>query len=59
MEGLEERVRKLREKREALRQAHVQPIMVDAVPPPLPAADEDQGSESEDEEWDDWRFRLA
>lgn len=60
MEGLEERVRKLREKREALRHAHMQARMEDIVlPDPQPETNEDEGSESDDEDWDDWRFRPA
>lgn len=61
MEGLEERVKKLREKREALRQARGQAKTVDiASSAPLEAEmDEASESEDEDEEWDDWRFRPA
>ncbi|KAF2193966.1 hypothetical protein K469DRAFT_709445 [Zopfia rhizophila CBS 207.26] len=58
MEGLEERVRKLREKREALRIAREQTKVEDVVladPPPMSYHDEE--SESDDEDWDDWRFR--
>lgn len=58
MENLEEKVKKLREKREALRLKHVQPVEAEAVPD-APLAEEDGESESEDEEWDDWRFRPA
>jgi beta-phosphoglucomutase-like phosphatase (HAD superfamily) len=58
MEGLEERVRKLREKREALRTAHAQTYTAEVAVPEPPPAEEDE-SESEDEDWDDWRFRPA
>ncbi|KAF2091601.1 hypothetical protein K490DRAFT_70412 [Saccharata proteae CBS 121410] len=63
MESLEQRVRRLREKREALRQAREegdldmesedQPAAVSAE-----AADE-ESDEDEDEDFDDWRFRPA
>ncbi|KAF2472507.1 uncharacterized protein BDR25DRAFT_302661 [Lindgomyces ingoldianus] len=59
MDELEERVRKLREKREALRNAQAQTDMegvVIVVPEPVNMEDE---SDSDDEDWDDWRFRLA
>lgn len=59
MEGLEERIRKLREKREALRKVHEKGIVEDIVPEPMPAANEDNESESDDEDWDDWRFHPA
>lgn len=58
MEGLEERVKKLREQREALRLKHAQPVEVE-VAPDAPLPEDDGESESDDEEWDDWRFRPA
>ncbi|KAF2117258.1 hypothetical protein BDV96DRAFT_685893 [Lophiotrema nucula] len=58
MDELEERVKKLRAKREALRSQHVQVPAEAAVRPEPPAADEEE-EESDDEEWDDWRFRVA
>ncbi|KAF2259516.1 hypothetical protein CC78DRAFT_67297 [Lojkania enalia] len=61
MEGLEERVRKLREKREALRKTHAEAKAGHIVlPDPGPVGlEEDEDTESDDEEWDDWRFRPA
>ncbi|KAF1850110.1 uncharacterized protein K460DRAFT_360959 [Cucurbitaria berberidis CBS 394.84] len=61
MEGLEERVKKLREQREALRLKHVQPADAEDIvlDPPLPADGGESESEDEDEDWDDWRFRPA
>jgi hypothetical protein len=57
MEGLEERFKKLREQREALRAAHAPAKREDIVlPEPQP---EDVESDSDDEEWDDWRFRAT
>jgi hypothetical protein len=57
MEGLEERFKKLREQREALRAAHAQAKREDILlPEPQP---EDVESDSDDEEWDDWRFRAT
>ncbi|KAF2713448.1 hypothetical protein K504DRAFT_369520 [Pleomassaria siparia CBS 279.74] len=57
MDGLEERFKKLREQREALRNARVQSKVEDVVlPVTLP---EDVESDSDDEEWDDWRFRVV
>ncbi|KAF1962649.1 hypothetical protein CC80DRAFT_487172 [Byssothecium circinans] len=59
MEGLEDRVRKLREQREALRNKTVEMEVVDEdsmLPTPQP---EEEESESDDEDWDDWRFRPA
>lgn len=57
MEGLEERVRRLREQREALRTKHLD-ARSDAMSLPTPQPEEEE-SESEDEDWDDWRFRPA
>ncbi|KAF1972788.1 hypothetical protein BU23DRAFT_554962 [Bimuria novae-zelandiae CBS 107.79] len=59
MDGLEERVKKLREQREALRAKHtaVEVRDQDTSLPTAPADDED--SELGDEDWDDWRFRPA
>ncbi|KAJ4377716.1 hypothetical protein N0V83_000545 [Neocucurbitaria cava] len=59
MAGLEERVKKLREQREALRIKHVQPVQVQDVMVDAPLPEDDGESESEDEDWDDWRFRPA
>ncbi|KAH7119762.1 hypothetical protein B0J11DRAFT_69503 [Dendryphion nanum] len=57
MEGLEERVKKLREKREALRaQGKVE---TSVLPEPEPMVEDVEESESDDEDWDDWRFRPA
>jgi len=62
MEELEARVRKLREKREALRQSHEQEKMDDVVevaPQPQDDSAEDESDDDYDEdEWDSWRFRA-
>lgn len=61
MEGLEERVKRLREQREALRSTSggIMKVEEDGVKP-APSAEEDGESESDDDEdWDDWRFRPA
>lgn len=59
MDELEGRVRKLREKREALRLAQAQATAEDiVVADPEPMSIEEE-SESDDEDWDDWRFRSA
>ena len=59
MDGLEERVKKLREQREALRVKHAAAqVHVEDVPVSVPQL-EDEESGSEDEDWDDWRFRPA
>lgn len=59
MDGLEERVKKLREQREALRVKHAAAqVHVEDGPVPAPQP-EDEDSGSEDEDWDDWRFRPA
>jgi hypothetical protein len=59
MEGLEERVKKLREQREALRSKSGKPVEAEVVAPEVPQPEEDGDSESDDEDWDDWRFRPA
>jgi hypothetical protein len=59
MEGLEERVKKLRDQREALRCKSGRPVEAEVVAPAAPQVEEDGDSESEDEDWDDWRFRPA
>jgi hypothetical protein len=59
MEGLEERVKKLRDQREALRCKSGRPVEAEVVAPAAPQIEEDGDSESEDEDWDDWRFRPA
>ncbi|KAF9728727.1 hypothetical protein PMIN06_004065 [Paraphaeosphaeria minitans] len=59
MDGLEERVKKLREQREALRLKHAAAHVREEhmlLPAPQP---DDEDSGSEDEDWDDWRFRPA
>lgn len=59
MEGLDERVKKLREQREALRSQSAQfpaPPETAAIPQ---QADEEESESGEDEDWDDWRFRPA
>ncbi|KAF2870178.1 hypothetical protein BDV95DRAFT_575236 [Massariosphaeria phaeospora] len=57
MEGLEERVKKLREQREALRMTRA-PNQTEnvALADPQPVIEE---SDSEDEDWDDWKFGPA
>jgi hypothetical protein len=67
MEGLEERVKRLREQREALRTKSGMPVKVEEaeeeeedVKPAATALEENGESESDDDEdWDDWRFRPA
>jgi hypothetical protein len=59
MEGLEERVKRLREQREALRSKSGARVEVEDVAPANPGIEADGDSESEDEDWDDWRFRPA
>ncbi|EDU49450.1 hypothetical protein L13192_10401 [Pyrenophora tritici-repentis] len=59
MDGLEERVKKLREKREALRSTSLRSVDVVNIAPAAPNVDEDGESESDDEDWDDWRFHPA
>lgn len=64
MDGLEERVKKLRDQRDALRAKHTpagsrQENVLLSAPQP---EDEDSGSEDDDdddEDYDDWRFRPA
>lgn len=71
MEQLEERVRRLKQKREELRAKHaseeIESRPGDEVPPPesdgqgvnAPGAkdDNDDDEDDDDDEWDDWRFR--
>ncbi|KAF2123866.1 hypothetical protein P153DRAFT_371194 [Dothidotthia symphoricarpi CBS 119687] len=62
MEGLEERVKRLREQREAVRSISGQHMAVESnvsAAPQMEVDEEDGESESEDEDWDDWRFRPA
>jgi hypothetical protein len=59
MDVLEEKVKKLREQREALRSKSMSAVEAEAVAPADAQPDEDGGSESDDEDWDDWRFRPA
>ncbi|USP79629.1 hypothetical protein yc1106_06903 [Curvularia clavata] len=59
MDGLEERVKRLREQREALRTASGRVVEPEEAVPAATQKDEDDESESEDEDWDDWRFRPA
>ncbi|KAF2439447.1 hypothetical protein P171DRAFT_436111 [Karstenula rhodostoma CBS 690.94] len=61
MDGLDERVKKLREQREALRAKHTAAdvhVREETMSSPAPQPD-DEDSGSEDEDWDDWRFRPA
>ncbi|KAF2679804.1 hypothetical protein K458DRAFT_422087 [Lentithecium fluviatile CBS 122367] len=57
MEGLEERMKRLREQREALRIKHVVAKASDVVLP-TPHAEEEE-SNSEEDDWDDWSFRPS
>lgn len=59
MDGLEERVKRLREQREALRTASGRVVEPEEAEPTATQKDENEESESEDEDWDDWRFRPA
>jgi hypothetical protein len=61
MEGLEERVKRLRAQREALRVKYQHPLVVEHTAAVIEDTREDEASESEDgeEDWDDWRFRPA
>ncbi|KAF2745342.1 hypothetical protein M011DRAFT_469724 [Sporormia fimetaria CBS 119925] len=62
MEGLEERVRRLREKREALRKAHQEGKPTDVTFPEAasrPKDIEDDDSDFDEEDFDDWRFRMG
>lgn len=67
MESLEERVKRLREQREAVRSMsgqHAAPggVVAGGAQPEAEAEAEagaDEESESEDEDWDDWKFRPA
>ena len=60
MEGLDERVKKLREQREVLRNQSAQLSAPTETKPAEPQLrDEESESEEEDEDWDDWRFRPA
>ena len=57
MEGLDERVKKLREQREVLRSQSAQlPAPIETSPTQSQLNVEESESE-EDEDWDDWRFR--
>lgn len=61
MDGLEERVKKLREQREALRAKHAAAEVrqeEDVLPTPRSEGGESD-SDDADEDWDDWRFRAA
>jgi hypothetical protein len=57
MEGLEERVKRLRAQREALRSKHAQPPTAEITPVAVQPQEDDDSDE--DEDWDDWRFRPA
>ncbi|KZM27265.1 hypothetical protein ST47_g1590 [Ascochyta rabiei] len=58
MEGLDERVKKLRDQREALRSQSAQlPAPAETSPVQMQADDDDD--DDDDEDWDDWRFRPA
>lgn len=59
MDGLEERVKRLREQREALRSKAVQPAEAEIIAPVASQVEEDGDSDSDEEDWDDWRFRPA
>jgi hypothetical protein len=59
MDVLEEKVKKLREQREALRSKSMSAVELEAVAPADTQPVEDGDSESDDEDWDDWRFRPA
>ncbi|KAH4918520.1 hypothetical protein HBH70_213010 [Parastagonospora nodorum] len=59
MEGLEERVKRLREQREALRLKRGEVTEVEVAAPTTDPVHDEEGSDSEDEDWDDWRFRPA
>ena len=58
MDGLEERVKRLRAQREALRSKHAQPLAAENTPVAV-QPQEDDDSDLEDGDWDDWRFRPA
>lgn len=59
MEGLDERVKKLREQREALRTQSAQlPVSTDAETV-QPQVNDGESESEDDEDWDDWRFRPA
>lgn len=61
MEGLDERVKKLREQREALRSQSARlPLSTDtALVRPPPEDEQSESDDDDDEDWDDWRFRPA
>ena len=60
MEGLDERLKKLREQREALRNQSAQlPAPIATNTAQSQPRDDESDSEEEDEDWDDWRFRPA
>ncbi|KAF2202931.1 hypothetical protein GQ43DRAFT_439294 [Delitschia confertaspora ATCC 74209] len=65
MEGLEERARKLRERREALRVTSVQSKAQGVIPSEPVTHEEEDKSESDedddddDDDWDGWRFRTT
>jgi hypothetical protein len=59
MEGLEERVKRLRKQREAVRTKSVKPVEAEIVAPAVFQPEVDGDSEEDDEDWDDWRFRPA
>jgi zinc finger protein 830 len=64
MEELDERVRRLREKREALRLSKQQDTLPDAPAPTLDALqqdntlhkDDEEDEDDDDDEFDDWTF---
>jgi hypothetical protein len=58
MEGLEERIKRLREQREALRSKHAT-VQVNDIAPPTPQQEEEDVSDSDDEAFDDWSFRPS
>jgi hypothetical protein len=59
MEGLEERVKRLRDQREALRLKSGAAVEAELVAPAVFHPEEDEDSDLDDEDWDDWRFRPA
>ncbi|KAI8931638.1 hypothetical protein NX059_011289 [Plenodomus lindquistii] len=59
MEGLEERVKRLREQREALRTKSAHAVEVKDDNPNTSLQEDDGDSASDDEDWDDWRFGSA
>lgn len=64
MDGLEERVKKLRDQREALRAKGVstenpQQAATNSDAVPTKAAEDSDSEDDDEEDWDDWRFKPA